>query len=65
MPRQSSFPSPHEGLSWERLVMKKVITAVVALAAIASLATAADARPFHHRHQVCMMHHHHRVCSWR
>lgn len=49
--------------------MKALVTALVAAVAVASLASAADAGPMHHRHamKVCSMHHHHRVCRtvWR
>jgi hypothetical protein len=40
--------------------MKAIIATAVAALALASIATAADARP--HKH--CTMHHHHRVCHW-
>jgi hypothetical protein len=41
--------------------MKAVFTAIVTVAVLASIATAADARP---RHRVCTTHHHHRVCRY-
>ncbi len=45
--------------------MKTIIAAVIAATALASVASVAEARPWHHHHKVCRMHHHHRVCSWR
>jgi hypothetical protein len=41
--------------------MKTFIATLITLAAVASIATSADARP---RHKVCTTHHHHRVCHW-
>jgi hypothetical protein len=44
--------------------MKSFIAAVIAVAAIASTATVAQAMPHRHHVKVCTMHHHHRVCTW-
>jgi len=43
--------------------MKTAIAIVLAAASLAAFATAADARPHHHK--VCFVRHHHRVCHWR
>jgi hypothetical protein len=54
--------------------MRKLIHAVLAVAAVSVIAPGvAQARwhphrhdyDHHYRHHVCMFHHHHRVCYWR